>query len=35
LFWNEHPTPKQYVGLCLIPVSILLCNYGWKKSPEQ
>lgn len=35
LFWHEHPTTRQYVGLSLIPISMLLCNYAWKKAPER
>ena len=28
LFWGEHPTVKQMIGLVLIPIAVVLCNPG-------
>lgn len=26
IFWNEHPTTRQWTGLALIPVAFILCG---------
>lgn len=32
LLWHEWPTPKQQIGLALIPVAFILCNPGRGKA---
>lgn len=32
VFWGEHPTLKQDVGLALIPIAVILCNPGKAKA---
>lgn len=28
VFWGEHPTSRQWIGLALIPVAFVLCSPG-------
>jgi len=28
IFWHEQPSLKQWIGLCLIPIALILCNPG-------
>ena len=32
VFWGEHPTAKQIIGLALIPIAVVLCNPGREKA---
>ena len=32
VFWGEHPTIRQQIGLALIPIAIILCNPGRGKA---
>lgn len=34
LFWHEHPTPKQWVGLALIPVALVLSAPGRERKEQ-
>lgn len=35
LLWGEHPTPKQMIGLILIPIAVVLCNPGNGKAAAR
>jgi len=32
LFWGEHPTVRQQIGLALIPIAFILCGPGRGKA---
>lgn len=35
VFWHEEPTVKQWIGLALIPIAVILCNPGNGKADAK